>query len=602
MFLLALTSLLSPVAASQLIEGDALRVAYNSNGTWNDTGLAQGLEAYLDGSWVPLTYPGVAHHLVSVEYTAGSSNLSAYSLASGSTTFTVSGETDLGAATAAGSAYTWTTGNLQIDKIETWDVASQLMRVQMTFTNTGIVAMTRLRVLYAVDPDPDATAYFTYNTFNDAQDIDGDGTSDWVQSVGASSGYTLGMGACAPSATSLGHYSSWSSVTDADTTLSDGRGASADNAMGLRWTNPDTLLAGASVTTVFFVSVGVDAATAQDAFVDARATLCDEACDADGDGVSASACGGEDCDDADAAVYAGAPEIWYDGVDGDCAGNDDFDADGDGSQALDYGGDDCDDLDAARYPGASDAWYDGVDSDCAGNDDYDADGDGHGNAGFGGDDCNDASAAVFPGARETFYDGVDSNCDPDDEYDADGDGHASAGFGGDDCNESNAAVYPGAPETFHDGVDSNCDPSDEDDADGDGHDDVAFGGDDCDDVNAGVNPDAVEVPYDDVDQDCDGLQDDDDWDGDGVSVPDDCDDGDAAIQTGCPDADTGSDTGTDTATGGDTADEGSSRSDRSDGETKTVGGCSTTGSPMGSASLAAMAALALGLRSRRARA
>jgi uncharacterized protein (TIGR03382 family) len=77
-------------------------------------------------------------------------------------------------------------------------------------------------------------------------------------------------------------------------------------------------------------------------------------------------------------------------------------------------------------------------------------------------------------------------------------------------------------------------------------------------------------------------------------VPDDCDDGDAAIQTGCPDADTG----TDTAAGDDTADEGSSRSDRSDGETKTVGGCSTTGSPVGSFSLAAMAALALGLRSR----
>ncbi|MCB9795473.1 MAG: VCBS repeat-containing protein [Alphaproteobacteria bacterium] len=59
-----------------------------------------------------------------------------------------------------------------------------------------------------------------------------------------------------------------------------------------------------------------------------------------------------DCDDADAAIHPGATELWYDGVDGDCDGWDDFDADLDGYASEDHGGEDCDDSDAARYPGA----------------------------------------------------------------------------------------------------------------------------------------------------------------------------------------------------------------------------------------------------------
>jgi len=60
--------------------------------------------------------------------------------------------------------------------------------------------------------------------------------------------------------------------------------------------------------------------------------------DADGDGVDAW----QDCDDHDATVQPGASDTWYDGVDSNCDGADDFDADADGF-AL---GDDCDDHDA----------------------------------------------------------------------------------------------------------------------------------------------------------------------------------------------------------------------------------------------------------------
>ena len=65
--------------------------------------------------------------------------------------------------------------------------------------------------------------------------------------------------------------------------------------------------------------------------------------DSDGDGDPDVS----DCDDADATIYTGAPEVWYDGVDQDCLGGDDYDQDGDGDPAEAYGGLDCDDLDPA---------------------------------------------------------------------------------------------------------------------------------------------------------------------------------------------------------------------------------------------------------------
>jgi hypothetical protein len=72
-----------------------------------------------------------------------------------------------------------------------------------------------------------------------------------------------------------------------------------------------------------------------------------------------------DCDDTHPGVNPGATEIWYDGLDGDCAGDDDFDRDADGF-AGGPGGLDCDDTDATAYPGAEEICGDGVDNDCDG--------------------------------------------------------------------------------------------------------------------------------------------------------------------------------------------------------------------------------------------
>lgn len=72
---------------------------------------------------------------------------------------------------------------------------------------------------------------------------------------------------------------------------------------------------------------------------------------------------------------------------------------------------DCDDSDGAVYPGAAETWYDGVDSDCLGGDDNDADGDGFAWDGLGGEDCDDTDPTLHPDAVDHCGNGIDDNCD-----------------------------------------------------------------------------------------------------------------------------------------------------------------------------------------------
>jgi Putative metal-binding motif len=174
--------------------------------------------------------------------------------------------------------------------------------------------------------------------------------------------------------------------------------------------------------------------------------------DADGDTYASVATGGADCDDADAAIYPGAPEL-LNAVDDDCDGVVDDgvvevliyqDQDGDA-----YGGDpgflypyvppgfvlvggDCNDINDVVYPGASEI-ADLLDNDCDGEidegtsglvayHDVDLDGFGAGTGqsivgplpvGFALDnaDCDDTNPAISPAASELPANGVDDNCD-----------------------------------------------------------------------------------------------------------------------------------------------------------------------------------------------
>lgn len=243
---------------------------------------------------------------------------------------------------------------------------------------------------------------------------------------------------------------------------------------------------------------------------------CAAACDADGDGSDAASCGGDDCDDGDAAVFPGNSEVCdATGRDEDCNPTT-LGPDGDGDGFLStaccntqtggalHCGDDCNDTagGANVHAGAPES-CNGADDDCNGATDEgvqtacyaDADDDGYAvlgtaatlrcvcGAGYtaiapvSGADCDDTSAPVHPGVLEVCNT-LDDDCNGVvDEgvtttYYPDGDGDGFAVLSGavqacavpigylvsaspEDCNDSRTTIYPGAPEIC-DGQDSNC--------------------------------------------------------------------------------------------------------------------------------------------------
>jgi hypothetical protein len=268
-----------------------------------------------------------------------------------------------------------------------------------------------------------------------------------------------------------------------------------------------------------------------------------------------------DCDDGEPLANPGAPEVFYDGIDGDCDGADDDDQDGDGHRAAARGGDDCGDLDPDVFPGALET-CDGVDGDCDGEIDEgvfdettagaaphyaDRDGDLFGDPGAApewrclgvthpgwaltADDCDDGRRDVSPVGRERCNN-VDDDCNgfvddaPSDAVvvyvDADGDGWGAAPVEAcgeapglvaadrqGDCDDSDASAWPGAPEVCGDSFRQDCRTDVAvDDCDADGSAPPLDCLDDPADPRASaVGPHADEV-CDGVDNDCDGLLDD----------------------------------------------------------------------------------------------
>ena len=103
----------------------------------------------------------------------------------------------------------------------------------------------------------------------------------------------------------------------------------------------------------------------------------------------------DDCDGHTDEDDAADALTWFHDDDGDGYG-DPTDSTEACEQPSDYVDDDtdCDDTEADAWPGNTETWYDGVDSDCGGDDDYDADGDGETPYAYGGTDCDDTDASV----------------------------------------------------------------------------------------------------------------------------------------------------------------------------------------------------------------
>ena len=266
-----------------------------------------------------------------------------------------------------------------------------------------------------------------------------------------------------------------------------------------------------------------------------------------------------DCDDADATIRPGAPEVTADGVDQDCDGrftcwaDADLDSFGTAAATAESPNADC------RSPGASPDTL----------------------------DCDDADGATWPGAPENPGEGVDRDCDGDWACWADGDADlfgrnevvegtvrnclgSGAARNRRDCDDTDPRINPDAYDAPADQIDQDCDGLDMCwvDADRDRYgstrlapgqctdDGLSDNDDDCDDTDPAAWPGAPELPGDTVDQDCDGLYAcfvDGDGDGVGVSTAwglstradcdepglsplgTDCDDTDPVIAPGLPD-------------------------------------------------------------------
>ena len=177
-----------------------------------------------------------------------------------STSISVVSESNASDASTLISVYEYAAGDLEITKIEYWEMNGTVIAQQFIMHNSGSSDISNLRFQMATDPDHDLNRYGTYSTLNDVDDLDGDGVADWTVSLGPSSGIAFGFAPCDPDSATLGHSPGWDQ--DADLSLTDYGFGSGDYSMN--WVHYEgTLAAGDTAFASNLVVFGDDLATAE---------------------------------------------------------------------------------------------------------------------------------------------------------------------------------------------------------------------------------------------------------------------------------------------------------------------------------------------------
>ena len=252
-------------AASLLETGDFLQVSYNSSGTWNDsTGMGimigDGEGTYYEGS-----YHGSPWQQVTIEYSQdGASYNHTGNFSSRRWSWTTSCADSLDEGDVKGVIHQWDVDGLEVTKTEIWETEGSVSRIWFDVENLG-GDITDLRMMFAVDPDHDYDAHYSFSTENDLRD---DGL--YAESVGPTSRWTMAFGACDEAADDLGH-TGWSS--DADAVFTDYDGAPSDNTMHWRHTE-ETIGAGDRASFGFLLTVGLTPEDAELTYDDNFPILC----------------------------------------------------------------------------------------------------------------------------------------------------------------------------------------------------------------------------------------------------------------------------------------------------------------------------------------
>lgn len=275
---------------------------------------------------------------------------------------------------------------------------------------------------------------------------------------------------------------------------------------------------------------------------------CNSYCDQDGDGYTPRVFCIKgylpgDCDDTNVLINPSVKEIYQDGIDNNCNGDDDEGTDADEDLYKVEGGSlglvDCNDNDGKISPSADDDNCDGIDDNCNGQADenYQATSVtcGKGICQSTGEmicsngqeitTCNALEGAIPESCDEkTGYDGIDNNCDGTVDLDCnsycdeDRDKYTpfvkcSVFYTLGDCNDTTALINEGQEEIYYDGVDNDCNSETKDegtDADGDLYkiEGGLCGPIDCNDSNPNVNPSLLD-DCDGIDNNCNGKIDED---------------------------------------------------------------------------------------------